>query len=278
MWLIFVAVVLGIVQGATEFIPVSSSGHLIIVGNFLKFTGEASKCFDVFIQLGSILAVLILYWDRFAGLFTLKTAEGLPATGFRGIREWKLLLFTTLPALVFGAVFHHAIKAHLFNPVTVVLALAVGAVAIILVEKFKPQSTTDSLDTLTYKQALIIGIFQCFAMWPGMSRSACTIMGGMLCRLDRKVAAEYSFLAAVPVMFAATFFDLIKARHDLCREDIPYFTVGFIVSLIVAGLAVKTFIRLLQRWTLIPFAIYRLAFAGVFAILAILKIITVHVN
>jgi undecaprenyl-diphosphatase len=278
MWLIFVAVVLGIVQGSTEFIPVSSSGHLIIVGDLLGFKGEASKCFDIFIQLGSILAVLILYWDRFAGLFSFKTSDGTPATGFRGKNEWILLILTTLPALFFGALLHKAIKAHLFNPVTVVLALAVGAVAIILVEKFKPKSATQSLDTITYKQALMIGFFQCIAMWPGMSRSACTIMGGMIFKLDRKVAAEYSFLAAVPVMFAATLLDLFKARHDLVRADIPYFTVGFIVSMIVAGIAVKTFIALLQRWTLVPFAIYRLGFAAVFAILAILKIVNVHLE
>jgi undecaprenyl-diphosphatase len=274
MWMIMVAVVQGIVQGITEFVPISSSGHLIIVGNFLHFTGPSAKCFDVFIQLGSILAVVILYQDRFMGLLSFKNPDGTPVQGFRGAREWTLLILTTLPAMVVGLFAYGFIKSHLFRPVTVIMALAAGALAILLVERLKPASKTEDLDHITWRQALAVGLFQCAAMWPGMSRSACTIMGGMLCKINRKAAAEYSFLAAVPTMFAATAYDLYKSRHDLCRADIPYFTVGFIVSMIVAALAMRTFIRLLQRWTLVPFAVYRLVFAGIFAILIIRQVIS----
>jgi len=274
MWLIFVAIVLGIVEGLTEFVPVSSTGHLIIVGNLLGFTGKAAECFDVFIQLGAILAVVILYSDRFYGLFTFKTAQATPVTAFRGKHEWTLLIVTTIPALILGKLIHGPMKVHLFHPIPVTIALAVGAIGILLAEKFRPKPTTASLDGITWKQALCVGLFQCISLWPGMSRAACTIIGGMFARMERKVAAEYSFLAAVPIMFAATAYDLYKTRSDLCRDDIPVFVVGFIVSLIVAGIAVKTFIRLLQHWTLVPFAYYRLVFAAVFAFLVATRVVS----
>ncbi len=255
MGLILIAVILGIVEGLTEFVPVSSTGHLIIVGNFLHFQGEAAKCFEVFIQLGAILAVVWLYWDRFIGLIIPPKDGNVKFAGIRGI--WFLFL-TTLPASIAGLLLHDIIKKYLFSPYSVVLALAVGAIAIIVVEKYKPKPNTFSLDELTWRQAFVVGLFQCFALWSGMSRSASTIMGGMLCRLERKVAAVYSFLAAVPIMFAATFYDLYKSREFLHASDFPYFAVGFIVSFIFAAIAIKTFIRLLSRWTLVPFAVYRL--------------------
>lgn len=270
MWIIFVAVVLGIVEGITEFVPISSTGHMIIVGNLLGFTGEKAGCFEVFIQLGAILAVVILYWDRFAGLFRFKAADGTAPAGFYGKREWLLLFLTTLPALFAGKLIHGFMKEHLFKPWPVVLALAVGAIGIILAEKFRPKPKTESLDGITWQQALGVGLFQCISLWPGMSRAASTIVGGMFCRMERKVAAEYSFLAAVPIMFAATAYDLWKTRGSLSADDAPMFVVGFVVSLIVAGIAVKTFIRLLQRWSLLPFAVYRLIFAGVFVLLYLL--------
>ncbi len=255
MWIIVVAVIMGIVEGLTEFVPVSSTGHLIIVGNLLNFKGDAAKCFEVFIQLGAILAVVWLYWDRFIGLLFPPKDKQVKFSGLRGI--W-LLILTTVPASIAGFFLHDIIKKYLFSPVSVVLALAVGAIAIIIVEKYKPTPHTKTLDELTGKQALIVGLFQCLSLWSGMSRSASTIMGGMLCRLDRKVAAVYSFLAAVPIMFAATFYDLYKSRAFLHTSDIPYFAVGFVVSFIFAAIAVKTFIKLLSRWTLVPFAVYRL--------------------
>jgi undecaprenyl-diphosphatase len=183
--------------------------------------------------------------------------------GFSGIRGLTLLFLTTLPALALGAVAHGTIKHYLFSPATVALALAVGAVGILLAERFRPQARVTDLDALGYGQAFLIGLFQCLAMWPGMSRSASTIIGGMLSGLDRKVAAEYSFLAAVPVMVAATSYDLYKAWGLLRASDFLFFAVGFIVSFIFAALAVKSFIAAVQRWSLAPYAWYRLAIAPI---------------
>ncbi len=253
-----IAVVMGIVEGLTEFIPVSSTGHLIIVADLLKFKGDAAKCFEVFIQLGAILAVVWLYWERFVGLIKPDKENPRKFSGMRGI---MLLAITTIPASIAGFFLHGIIKKYFFSSGTVAVALAAGAIAILIVEKFKPESKTKNLDDLTYKQALTVGLFQCLSLWSGFSRSASTIMGGMLCRVDREVSAVYSFLAAVPIMFAATFYDLYKSKDALSVEVIPYFAIGFIVSFIFAAIAVKTFIKLLQRWTLVPFAIYRLIIA-----------------
>jgi undecaprenyl-diphosphatase len=260
---LWIAVVLGIVEGVTEFLPVSSTGHLIVAGHLLQFSGEKAASFEVFIQLGAILAVVALYWRRFTGLIPLKGMRWAEYGGFSGLRGLSLLFLTTLPALVIGALAHGAIKHYLFSPTTVACALAVGGIGILAVERFKPQATVVELDGLRYGQAFLIGLFQCLAMWPGMSRSASTIVGGMLLRLDRKVAAEYSFLAAVPVMVAATAYDLFKAWHLLRASDFTFFAVGFLVSFVSAAIAVKTFIALLQRWSLAPYAWYRLAIAPV---------------
>jgi undecaprenyl-diphosphatase len=269
MWEYFVAIILGIVEGLTEFVPVSSTGHLIIVGNLLGFTGETADCFEVVIQLGAILAVVFLYWGRFKGLLDFKKK-----TGFYGLRGWFLLFLTCLPAGIMGVLVYKPMKAYLFHPIPVTIALAVGAIGILLAERFKPQPNVKTLDELGWRHALYVGLFQCFSLWPGMSRSASTIVGGMLSKIDRTVAAEYSFLAAVPIMFAATAKDLYENRNILCATDAPVFAVGFVVSFIVAAIAMKTFIKLLQRWTLAPFAYYRLAFAAIFGTLLALKLIT----
>jgi len=260
---LWVAAILGIVEGITEFLPVSSTGHLIVAGHLLHFSGEKAASFEVFIQLGAILAVVVLYWPRFLGLIPMKGVSWREYSGFSGIRGLTLLFLTTLPALALGAVAHGAIKQYLFSPVTVALALAVGGVGILLAERFKPRARVTDVDALGYGQAFLIGLFQCLAMWPGMSRSASTIIGGMFSGLDRKVAAEYSFLAAVPVMVAATSYDLYKAWHLLQASDFLFFTVGFAVSFISAALAVKTFIAAVQRWSLAPYAWYRLAIAPI---------------
>jgi undecaprenyl-diphosphatase len=269
MWEIIVAAIMGVVEGLTEFVPVSSTGHLIIVGNLLRFTDETAKCFEVVIQLGAILSVVFLYWGRFKGLFNFRKTGG-----FYGIRGWWLLFLTSLPAAVAGVVIYKPMKAYLFHPIPVVIALAVGAIGILLAEKFKPVPNVKSLDELNWRHALSVGLFQCLSLWPGMSRAASTIVGGMFSRLDRMIAAEYSFLAAVPIMFAATAKDLYENRDALCKEDIPVFAVGFVVSFIVAVIAIKTFIKLLGKWTLKPFAYYRLVLAAVFAVLVWMKVIT----
>lgn len=258
---LWVAVILGIVEGATEFLPVSSTGHLIVAGHLLGFSGQKADCFDIFIQLGAILSVVVLYRQRFTGLIPVNGLWWDNSKGFSGIKGVTLLALTTLPALLIGALAHGAIKTYLFSPVTVAWALAIGGIGILLAERFKPQPRVMDLDALDPRQALLIGVFQCLAMWPGVSRAAATIIGGMLVGLDRRVAAEYSFLAAVPVMAAATSYDLYKSWSLLQLSDLGFFAVGFAVSFVAAAAAVKTFIALVQRWSLAPYAWYRLAIA-----------------
>jgi len=256
-----VAVILGLVEGITEYLPVSSTGHLIVAGNLLNFSGEKASCFEVFIQLGAILAVLVLYWRRFLGLIPAQGVRWRQEAGFSGIRGLTILALTTLPAVIAGALAHQSIKQHLFNPVTVALALAAGGIGILLAERYRPNPDTVELDQLNFKQAFMVGCFQCLALWPGMSRSASTIIGGLFSGLDRKVATEYSFLAAVPVMITATLYDLYKEWSLLDISDFAFFATGFVVSFISAAAAVKTFIALVQKWSLAPYAWYRLAIA-----------------
>jgi undecaprenyl-diphosphatase len=258
-----IAVIMGLVEGITEFIPVSSTGHLIITGDLLKFTGEKAATFEIFIQLGAILAVVVLYFDRFWGLLPFQNRGDTESKGFSGFNGIFLLLLTTFPALLMGFFARKIIKYYLFGPMTVAWALGVGGLGILLAEKFIPQSHTEDLNNISYKQAFAVGCFQCLALWPGMSRSASTIIGGLIMGLDRRVAAEYSFLAAVPVMVAAVGYDLYKEWGLLGSSDIWFFSVGFVVSFLSAILAVKFFVTMLQRWSLAPFGWYRILIAPI---------------
>ena len=263
IWL--TAVVLGIVEGLTEFIPVSSTGHLIVAGNLLGFVGEKASTFEVAIQLGAILSVVVLYWDRFLRLvYQRRSSRSDSVSALSGWPGICRIGIASLPALIAGYLFHDFIKSHLFTPVTVSWALAVGGVAILIVERSVSQQSFASLETLTLKQALGIGLFQVLSLWPGISRSAATIVGGLVLGLDRKGAAEFSFLIAVPIMMAASAYDVLKMSAALTSHDIGQFAVGFIVSFIVALISIKTFIRILGRWSLIPFAWYRIVAAPVF--------------
>jgi undecaprenyl-diphosphatase len=254
------AALMGLVEGLTEFIPVSSTGHLILAGwlcGFEQAVGkEVADTFDVFIQLGAILAVVAAYPGRFVIL-----ADVRRRSGFAGIGGIALLALTTLPALVVGLLARKAIKAHLFNPTTVAIGLAAGAIWILSVEWRKPSNRSVGLDGLTWKHALGVGVFQCLALWPGVSRSAATILGGMLCGIDRKTATEYSFFAAVPVLTAAAIFDLYKSLPVLSWQHVPVFAVGTVVSFFSAWAAVRLLIRYVSRHTLTPFAWYRLVVA-----------------
>lgn len=259
-----IAAILGIFEGLTEFLPVSSTGHLIIAGHLLNFTGERAATFEIFIQLGAILAVLGIFRQKFIDLFSFKSGQG-----FSGKNGIIMLIMTTLPALIFGAGLHHTIKEYLFNPVSVAIGLLIGSAWILFME-FKPRPVTkDGLDSLTGRDALLIGMFQCLAMWPGMSRAAATILGAMFLGFNRKTATEYSFFAAVPVICAATILDLVKSLDILEVSDIPLFAVGFVVAMISAWAAVKFFIGYVSRNTLMPFAVYRIALA--IAVLVIWK-------
>jgi len=251
------AIILGIVEGLTEFLPVSSTGHLIISGHLLGFTGPKAETFEIVIQLGAILAVVVLYWPTFWGLVR---PTGRPFSGLRGL---FLLFLTSLPASLLGLFAHSFIKERLFSPVTVAFALAVGAVAILGVERMPARNRVRDLDGITPALALGIGFFQCLALWPGFSRSAATIMGGMILGAERRTAAVYSFVAAVPIMFAATGYDMLKSWRMFSPDDFTVLAVGFAVSFIAAWLAVKAFLTLMGRVTLRPFAWYRLALAPV---------------
>ena len=248
------AFILGIVEGLTEFIPVSSTGHLNIVGHLLGFEGERASTFEIFIQPGAILSVVFLYRERFLSLIDFRRSEG-----FAGLNGLTLLFFTTLPALILGLAVHDFIKHYLFHPTPVAIGLGIGGLAILLIERFLPDVKKSGLDSLNWKDALAIGLFQCLAMWLGISRSPATILGAMTIGIHRRTAAEYSFLAAVPVMFAATAFDLYKSQEFLRASDIPVFGVGFLVSFFSALLAIKTFIHLVGNHTLVAFGWYRLA-------------------
>ncbi|MGZ8424715.1 MAG: undecaprenyl-diphosphate phosphatase [Candidatus Binatia bacterium] len=260
-----IAAVLGIVEGLTEFLPVSSTGHLIIVGHLLGFVGDKAASFEVAIQLGAILSVIWLYWRRFMGLvpgtrqFTATAASSL--NGWPGL--WRIAL-ATLPALAIGYLARHGIKEKLFNPEAVTVALAVGGVAILLVERFAARRSANALDAVTVAQALGVGLFQILALWPGTSRAAATIVGGMILGLERKAAAEFSFLIAVPVLCAASGYELLKMRDQLVLDDAVTLMIGLVVSFAVALLAIKGFVSYLSHGKLAPFAWYRIVVAPIF--------------
>jgi undecaprenyl-diphosphatase len=258
-----IAVVLGIVEGLTEFIPVSSTGHLIVAGNLLGFTGEKASTFEVFIQSGAILSVVVLYWRRFLTFLPGRESSLQHSSSMHGWSGLWRMGIATLPALIAGLLAHGTIKTYLFTPQTVAIALAAGGLGIVLAEKLL-RDTSDSLDSMTALQALGIGLFQVLSLWPGISRSAATIVGGLAVGLNRKGAAEFSFLIAVPVMLAATAYDLLKMRAALSSEDLIVFGVGFLVSFVVGAIAIAGFVRILNRWTLAPFGWYRILVAPLF--------------
>jgi undecaprenyl-diphosphatase len=260
---LLVAAILGVVEGLTEFLPVSSTGHMIIVGHLLGFEGDTANTFEVVIQLGSILAVVVMFWRRLFGLIGIHFGRP-PEHEGQGKGRLSLIhiLLGMIPAVVLGLVFHDTIKS-LFNPINVMYALIVGGFLLIAAEVLKPkQPRAEGLDDMTYRQAFIIGCFQCLALWPGFSRSGATISGGMLMGVSRYAASEFSFLLAVPMMMGATVLDVYKSIGFLNAGDIPMFAVGFITAFIVALIAIKTFLQLIKRISFIPFAIYRFIVAA----------------
>lgn len=260
-----IAIIMGIVEGITEFLPVSSTGHLILVGQLLGFTGYTAASFEIAIQLGAILSIVALYHERFRGLIPRKPV--FPDETRSALEGWSGLLrigTAMFPVLVVGFLVRHQIKQYLFTPITVTCALFVGGVAILLAERFLSGRRTNLIDTLTFKQALGVGMFQILALWPGTSRSAATIVGGMLFGLNRKAAAEFSFLVAVPVMCVATGYELWKMGSTFSEDEWGLLVYGFIVSFGVAVITVKAFVQLVNKWTLAPFAWYRIIAAPVF--------------
>jgi undecaprenyl-diphosphatase len=250
------AVVLGVVEGLTEFLPVSSTGHLIIVSDLLGANDEKGKVFDIVIQLGAILAVCWEYRARFAKAFS-----GLARD--RVQQRFAANLFVAfLPAAIVGLALQSAIKTYLFNPVSVAMALIVGALAIFLIERWYEHHgapRVSSVDDMTWGDALKVGLAQCLALIPGTSRSGATILGGMLFGLSRQAATEFSFFLAVPIMFAASGYQMVKYRALLSAADLAPFAVGFVVSFVGALIAVKALIRYVAHHDFRAFAWYRIA-------------------
>lgn len=251
--LLFKALILGIVEGLTEFLPISSTGHLIIVGELLNYSDASSKVFKIVIQLGAILAVCWDYRQRLTGM-VLGLASVRSEQYFAG-----LLLIGFLPAAVLGVLFHSAIKTLLFNPITVAGALIVGGIIILYLEKRAYHPRVHAVNDMRWADALKVGFAQALAMIPGTSRSGATIMGGLVFGLSRKAAAEFSFFLAIPTMFAATVYDLYKNWSMLRIDDLPVFAVGFIAAFFSAMWAVKRFIRFVSNHTFVVFAWYRIA-------------------
>lgn len=262
-----IAIIQGIVEGITEFLPISSTGHLILTGHLLGFDDEKAKTFEVVIQLAAILAVVTIYFQRFVRL--VPTPANNKKAGFSGLKGLFTLFLTTLPALITGFLLHDFIKDVLFSPETVVIGLAVGGLVLIWFERFVPESKSKTLDQISYTQALGVGFAQIVSIWPGVSRAASTIVGGSFLGLNRKTAVEYSFFAAVPIMVGATALDLYKNLSIFNAQDAGWFILGMIVSYVTALLAIKFLIRFVEKHSLVVFGYYRLALAALVALFLI---------
>jgi len=244
------AIILGIVEGITEFLPISSTGHLILVSTLMGIEQtEVHKAFEVSIQLGSILAVVFVYHQKI----------------FHSIELWKRLIVAFIPTGVLGFLLYKIIKG-LFSPLVVSVMLILGGIAFILVEKFynEKEHALKDVEKIPYWKAIAIGIFQSLAMIPGTSRSGATIIGGLLLGLNRKAAAEFSFLLAVPTMLVATTYDTLKHFNEYQLDQWTTLLVGFITAFIFAILAIKFFLKFITRHTFIPFGIYRIILGIIF--------------
>ena len=249
------AAIMGIVEGLTEFLPISSTGHLILAGSLLNFVGAKAKVFEIAIQTGAILAVIIVYWQKIR-----ETLVALPSSR-QAQRFAGNVLIGFLPAVVLGLVFGKAIKAHLFTPQVVATTFILGAFVILWAES-RPQSAArvQSVDDMTPLDALKVGLVQCLAMIPGTSRSGATIIGGMLLGLSRKAATDFSFFLAIPTLIGAGVYSLYKERALLSVADLPLFGVGLLFSFISAWICVRWLLRYISSHSFVPFAWYRIAF------------------
>ena len=252
--LIWKALLIGVVEGLTEFLPVSSTGHIILAEEVRNFQGPPGKVFEIVIQLGAILAVCLLYrakiWTTAMGVVQREK----PATRFA-----VAILVAFLPAAIVGVAAHKYIKEVLFNPMVVAVALIVGGIAILLIERFAQRPRIKTLDDVDLKTALCIGLCQCLAMIPGVSRAGATIMGARVFRVDRATAAEFSFFLAMPTMLGATVYDLYKNWSSLSWEHGGVIALGFVAAFVSAMLVVGAFVRFISRYGFTVFAWYRIA-------------------
>lgn len=253
-WLILLkALLLGIVEGLTEFLPISSTGHLILAGDLLDFNDDKAKVFTVAIQLGAILAVCWEYRERLLNVIR--------NLGTRQANRFVINLFIAfLPAAILGLLFIKTIKYYLFHPMPVAIALVTGGILILWAERREHRIEAETVDDMNWKQALQVGCAQCLALIPGTSRSGATIIGGLLFGLSRKAAAEFSFFLAIPVMFAATFYDVYKHREFLYIDDLGMFATGSVAAFVSALIAIRGFIRYISHHDFTLFAWYRIGF------------------
>lgn len=258
---IIIAIILGIVEGLTEFAPVSSTGHLILVAHLLDFTGERAKTFEIIIQLGSILAVVFVFWKRILSILGIQKYQSSEGMGKLSLIH---IAIGMIPFGVGGLLLYDFIKEVLFSSGTVVITLIIGGVLMLVAEKYKPIPTAHTLDQISYRQAFAVGMFQCFALVPGFSRSGATLSGGLLSGLTHKTASEFTFIMAIPIMAAATGKDLMESWSYLTTSDLPLFITGFITAFLVALIAIKFFLRLINKIKLAPFAYYRFGLAILF--------------
>ena len=262
MYLFWIAVLFGVVEGLTEFLPISSTGHLIVAGELAGFKKERSDVFVVFIQLGAILAVVWQYRERLLGV-----ARDLPRKP--AARRFTLHLFVAfLPAALIGVVGYPYIQKYLFSTGTVAAALIAGALLILLVESLHLEVKTYDAQAISRRQAWLIGGFQCLALWPGFSRSAATILGGLCVGLNRRAATEFSFFLAIPTMFGATIYNLLNSYHLLAPGDAAWLALSFAISFVVAWRTIRWLLHYVSTHTFVAFAWYRLALG--FVILTLL--------
>ncbi len=267
--LLIKAAVMGIVEGLTEFLPISSTGHLILVGSLLEMNDAKAKVFDIAIQTGAIFAVILVYWQKIRD-----TVVGLP-TEKQAQRLALNVLVAFMPAVILGLLFGKTIKAHLFNPVVVASAFIVGGFIILWAEnrhKNKAASArVEDADSMTLMDALKVGVVQCFAMIPGTSRSGATIIGGMLLGMSRKASTDFSFYLAIPTLIGAGVYSLYKERALLSLADIPMFSVGLLFSFLSAWVCIRWLLRYIASHSFVVFAWYRIVFG-------LLVLLTAHMG
>jgi len=269
--LVIKAIIIAIVEGVTEFIPISSTGHMIIVGNIINFKGAFANSFEVVIQLGAILAIIVLYWNKIwssvVEFFKLKPS---------GIKFWTNIIVAFIPAAVFGFILNDKIDEYLFNPTTVAMGLLVGGILMIIIEnKFRNKHVTKSIEKISIKQSFKVGCYQCLALWPGMSRSASTIMGGWICGVSTVAATEFSFFLAIPTMVGATALTLFKSGMNFSRGETIALVIGFVVAFLVALVVVERFVSYLKTKPMKIFAIYRIVVG--LALLCLIKFSTISI-
>ncbi len=258
------AVILGLVEGLTEFAPVSSTGHMIIVDDMWLQSEEfltkyVANTFKIVIQLGSILAVVVVFRDRFIQMLGLGKLGRKSKEISKNRLKLSQVIVGLIPAGVLGVLFEDYIDEHLFSITTVLIGLVVGAVLMIAADLFGPKEPKiDTVDQITYKQALSVGLIQCFSLWPGFSRSGSTISGGVLLGMSHRAAADFTFIMAVPIMAGASGISLLKNWQYFTLDAMPFFIAGFISAFVFALVSIRFFLKLINKIKLMPFAIYRI--------------------